>query len=178
MNSKRNKTLITPFQYDLLCKKEGITIINGKLCVDINMVMQPITPQKSETGIMELDQMELSDVRRAVEKLKRLVPILTDYDVVWEYSSDAFNIGTKARLRICDELECGEVDYILLHTRVDDEPKDVFLSCDTEIGISVYGKKMGDVIKLRENLTTIEILYIYKSLDDVYQPELEGKKTK
>lgn len=115
------------------------------------------------------------DRHRSLEALKEISEILSNYALVDTYCQDSIEVGTRFQVLIGDGKSKETFDLILIHKRVANEST-IFISCDSALGISLKGHKVGDTVSYKNGaggLCTAEVLKIYANRlgEDVIEEE-------
>lgn len=183
LNSSAEKPIIIPEQFSMLLKRQGMILQK------VETLQEQLKTQAAESFdqigdnaflIHSVDAIQKGDMHRSMMELKSCNAILENYTLLTEYSSDTIEIGTKFQVLVKDSFGQEAFDFILIHKRIADEPVELFLSCESQLGINLKGKKVGDVIHYIGNdgkPVTANVLKIYKSRF-IENPEEEKSKTK
>lgn len=174
-NSEISKILIIPEQYAMLMEKMKIQQKEAEDCVQVlRDSHKEIVDTGDMTHIMPNTAQQERD--KAIASLQATRSILSNYILIDTYSQDTIEIGTRFQILLTDSLGKESMDGILIHKRVASEPADLFISCDTQLGISLKGHKVGDVISFKNafgETCSVEILKIYANRlgEDTIEPE-------
>lgn len=175
-SSEISKILIIPEQYVMLLEKMKSEQKEAHACVDI---LRDSHKEVIDMGDLThpIPRLEQQERDKAIASLQATRSILSNYSLVDTYSQDTIEIGTRFQMLLTDSFGKETIDGILIHKRVADEPIDLFISCDTQLGINLKGHKVGDTISFSNTVgekCTVEILKIYA---DRLGKELESEKT-
>lgn len=107
------------------------------------------------------------EASKKISRLNEITRILENYTSVDVYNQAVIEIGTRFKILIKDNFGKMETDAILIHKRVTggkNAMNDLYVSCDTQLGLNLKGCKVGDIISYkggRGEKYTAEILKIY-----------------
>lgn len=162
-NSEISKILIIPEQYAMLMEKMKVQQKQAADCVQVlRDSHKEVMDAGDITHVMPSTAQQERD--KAIASLQATRNILSHYILIDTYSQDTIEIGTRFQILLTDSFGKETMDGILIHKRVADESVDLFISCDTQIGINLKGHKVGDVISfknVRGEMCTVEVLKIY-----------------
>lgn len=164
-NQEKGKILIIPEQYAMLQEQYAKALAaNAQQVEAIKSILSEPQDMMESLPIISSDTCDKVQRNLTLATLRANKQILSNYTLVDTYSQDVIDIGTRFQMLIKSAEYNYVEDAILIHKRVTNEPVDLFISCDTTIGIMLKGHKVGDIIQYKDNFgapCTAEVLYIY-----------------
>lgn len=161
-SNEMGSIVIIPEQYAMLLEKMDSEQLSVERCVQRVKNGQSEVRETGDYAL--LPSLEHQERDKMLASLAATRQILSNYILRDEYNADTIEIGTRFQILLTFGITKETVDGILIHKRVADEPVDLFISCDTQLGINLKGHKVGDVVNFkngRGELCTAEILKIY-----------------
>lgn len=163
MTNDMGKIMIIPEQLVMLEEKLAQGILESAKFKDMAKASLGEVTDAGESGLGIPDS-EAQAKARHEATLKATEQILNNYTLIDTYNQDTIEIGTRCQVLITSNMGKSTLDLILIHKRVANEALNLYISCDTQLGLGLKGCKVGDVVSYKgghgENFTA-EVLKIY-----------------